>query len=233
MSINKAQTGFRSLTYRSGAVYNWCLQNLFDQRKKFAIIANIIGKNQLVLDLPCGTGYLARYLHPSNEYFGIDLNHRFLKRVKKDWRRGRISVKKVILQQSNIFNYDDYLNGDIDTIVLCDILHHVIPKHIELVETAKKHARKVIICEPIAVKPHDVYARTWFFRLWTKFGKLLPEKLFKFFDKLFLDNDGLNSYKRRSLWEHTRESLKKFYESLEFNIIYNLSDGLIGVWHGR
>ena len=75
--------GFKSLIYRSGWLYNAITRRLYDQDKKFLTIAKLIGKGpKRVLDLPCGTGYLMRFLHPLIEYEGVDLNHRFLKRIK-------------------------------------------------------------------------------------------------------------------------------------------------------
>ena len=82
-------TGFRSLVYRSGYVYNWMTKRLFDQKKKFVSISKIIenangnGSGLRVLDIPCGCGYLTRFLPKNIEYEGWDLNHRFLKSLRK------------------------------------------------------------------------------------------------------------------------------------------------------
>ncbi len=227
-----AKTGFRSLAYRSGFVYNWFTKRLYDQKKKFLTISKIIGNNsKKVLDLPCGTGYLTHFLHPSTIYTGYDINHRFLKKIKKDWRRGRIKLKKVILKQNNIFNFNEYPEEKQDVIVFCDILHHVYPRHIELVEKTKNFAKKIIICEPIAVRPqdnmngHDLLARCVI-----KIIKYFPERLIKISDFLLGDNDGINTYEERSLWKHDEESLKELYRNMGFYKIYNIMDDYIGVW---
>ena len=88
--------GFRSLIYRSGWLYNAVTRRLYDQDTKFYTIATIIGKGpKRILDLPCGTGYLMRFLHPAIEYEGVDLNHRFLKRIRtKELKKRIIKVKK-------------------------------------------------------------------------------------------------------------------------------------------
>lgn len=191
-------------------------------------ISSLIGKNQRVLDLPCGTGYLCHFLDPSTEYLGWDLNHRFLKKLKKDHERGKVRVKKISLKQDNIFNFNEY--PDVDIIVFSDILHHVFPNHIDLVENAKNHAKRIIVCEPVAVKPQDINARDRFFRIMMKFGKFLPEPMIKFLDYVFFDNDGLNDYENRSQWQHDDQSLKALYHSFGIKRIYNIIDDYIGVW---
>ena len=126
---NNPTTGFRSITYRSGYVYNWLTKRLFEQKKKFLTISKLVGQNKTVLDLPCGTGYLCRFLDPSIEYIGWDLNHRFLKKLLVDRKRGKVTLKSLTVNQNNIFAYEDYPEN-VDVIIFCDILHHVFPCYI-------------------------------------------------------------------------------------------------------
>jgi len=207
---------------------------LYDQKKKFLTISKIIGKNKTVLDLPCGTGFLCRFLDPSTEYIGYDLNHRFLKKLKLDFNRGKIKLKKLIIDLQNIFDYHLYPKK-VDSIIFCDILHHVFPKHVELVENAKKHADKIIICEPVAVKPKDMQARDKFFRAVLYLARFFPEPLVKLTDFLFFDNDGINSYENRSAWNHDELSLKSLYKDLGIteSKIYKIDDDYIGVWENN
>ena len=146
MLNNTNLNSFRSLIYRSGWLYNAMTRRLYDQDTKFYTIASIIGTGpKRILDLPCGTGYLMRFLHPDIEYEGVDLNHRFLKRIKtKELKKRNIKLKRIIIQRKNVFDFQDYKGEKKDVIVLCDILHHVYPKHIDLINIAKKIAYKVI-----------------------------------------------------------------------------------------
>lgn len=229
----KKFTGFRSIVYRSGMIYNWVTQRLFDQEKKFLTIATLIGNNsKKVLDLPCGTGFLIKYLHPTTQYTGYDLNHRFLKKIKRNWSKGKLQLKKLVLKQQNIFDYDKYPKEKQDVIVLCDILHHVYPKHIELVENAKKHAKKIIVCEPIhsvnnfeEMSGRDFLGKTTIF-----ITKFFPEIVIKFLDFFLVDNDGINNFDNRAGWQHNEESLRELYVSMGFNKTYNLMDDCIGIW---
>ena len=232
MAVKTVNTGFRSLPYRSGYVYNWMTKRLYDQHKKFMSISKIIGNgSKKVLDLPCGTGFLTQYLDPSIHYEGWDLNHRFLKRLKKEWSNGRVKLTNIVLKQKNIFDFNDYPKEKKDVIVLCDILHHIYPKHIELVENAKNCAKMVIICEPVAVRPkddmngHDLLARVFI-----KISKVFPERLIKFLDFLFADNDGINSYEKRSYWKYNDDSLRRLYHKMGFKKIYRIKDDYIGIW---
>ncbi len=223
-------TSFRSLMYRSGFVYNWMCKRFFDQKSKFLTIGKLIGKNKTILDAPCGTGYLCQYLDPSTEYYGIDLNHRFLKKLKNDQKRGKINLQKLNLSQKDIFNFEKYPNVDI--IVFCDIMHHIHPRHFELIENAKRYAKKIIVCEPISVQVRKIKARDKFFNMIIYLGHKLPSGFLKIADFFFLDNDGLNSYTNRSKWNYDSASLKELYMNFgikENKIFYSINE-CIGVW---
>lgn len=229
-------TGFRSLPYRSGLIYNCVTECLYDRKEKFSTIAKLIGNGaqKKVLDLPCGTGYLTRFLHPSTIYTGFDLNHTFLKKIKKDWIKGKIKLKKIILKQQDIFDFDKYPKDKQDAIVFCDIIHHIYDpnsnKHIELVDNAKRYAKKIIICEPVAVKPQDINADLFLGRAMMKLTKFFPEWVMKLLDFFLADNDGINSYTKRASWQQNEDSLIKLYKNLGFNQIHKLDDDYIGVW---
>ena len=137
-----------------------------------------------------------------------------------------------MLKQQNIFDFDNYPEEQQDVIVLCDILHHVYPKHIELVENAKNHAKKIIICEPVhsvnnfeELSGRDFLSKTIIF-----VTKFFPESIIKILDFFLADNDGINHFDNRAGWQHNEESLKKLYVSMGFNKIYNLMDDCIGIW---
>ena len=200
MEAKTLTTGFRSLIYRSGWLYNAVTRRLYDQDTKFLTIAKLIGSGpKKVLDLPCGTGYLMRFLDKSIEYEGVDLNHRFLKRIKKkELKKRNIKLKKIMLKQMNIFDIRNYQGEKKDIIVMCDILHHIYPKHIDLINIAKKIAQKIIVCELFAIKPQELTARDKFFKIMIFLGKYLPKPLLKIIDFLFLDNDGINAYQKRT-----------------------------------
>lgn len=227
----KQRTGFKSFVYRSGYVYNFVNQRAYEFKKKFKSIATIACHNgtKKVLDLPCGTGYLTRYLNRNVIYEGWDLNQKFLTKIKKDFRAGRVPVKKVILQQKNIFDFENYPK-DVDTIVFCDILHHVYPNHMELVENAKNHAKKIIICEPVAVHPENMQVKDFLARSMIFITKHFPKRFMKYIDFFLADNDGINKYEDRTSWPYDRLGLDEFYTSLGISKIYPIGDETIGVW---
>ena len=232
MVLKIETAGFRSLMYRSGWLYNAVTRRLYDQDKKFSTIATFIGKGpKKVLDLPCGTGYLMRFLHPAIEYEGADLNPRFLKRIrKKELKKRNIKLTKIILRHKNIFDFQDYQGKKKDVIVLCDILHHIYPKHIDLINIAKKIANKIVVCEPYVINPKEISARDKLFKIVIFFGKHLPKPLLKIIDFLLLDNDGINSFQMRSQWNLDEKSLKEFYRVMGFNNVYKILDEYIAIW---
>jgi SAM-dependent methyltransferase len=238
MTFSAAHTGFRSLPYRSGIVYNFVNDCLYDRKEKYSIIAKLVGKGpKTVLDLPCGTGYLMKFLHPLITYTGFDLNHRFLKKIKNDWNKGKIRLNKIVLKQYNIFDFEKYPKEKQDVIVFCDILHHVYDensqKHLELVENAKKHAKKIIICEPVAIRPQDINAHDILGKSVMKITKFFPERIIKILDFFLADNDGINSYSKRASWKHNENTLRNLYHKMGFNKIYTFMDDFIGVWESN
>lgn len=223
-------TGFRSIVYRSGFVYNWVTKRLFDQAKKFSSISHLIGKNKKVLDLPCGTGFLARYLHPSISYHGWDLNHRFLAKLKLDWDKGRLRPKKIKIEQKDIFDFDNYPDEKFDVIVFSDILHHIYPRHLSLIENAKRYARRIISCEPVSIQPDKVKGHDFVAKLFLFFTKKIPQKLHKILDFFLADNDGINSFNNRSKWEYDAVGIKDFYQENGFCRTYDLENECIAIW---
>ncbi|TXT63455.1 MAG: hypothetical protein BAJALOKI3v1_370035 [Promethearchaeota archaeon] len=224
--------GFKSLMYSSPLFYNFMTQKLHDYEKKYRILARMVCSDDetKILDLPCGTGNLARFLKPHISYEGWDLNQMFLEKIKKDWKKGVCKPKNIILKQKDIFEYQDY--PDVDCVLLCDILHHISPRHEELVEKVKICTNKVVICEPISIKPENMNGNGLLGRLIMVIGRYLPESLIKTIDFLFGDNDGINSYATRSKWAHTDDALKLFYRKIgiEEKQIFKLGDELIGIW---
>ena len=172
-----------------------------------------------------------RFLHPAIEYEGADLNHRFLKRIrKKELKKRNIKLTKIILRHKNIFDFQDYQGKKKDVIVLCDILHHIYPKHIDLINIAKKIANKIVVCEPYVINPKEISARDKLFKIVIFFGKHLPKPLLKIIDFLLLDNDGINSFQMRSQWNLDEKSLKEFYKVMGFNKVYKILDEYIAIW---
>lgn len=172
--------GFRSLTYRFGLIYNFLNLRLYDWKRKFITLASLVGKSEKtdaslkVLDLAYGTGYLVKYLHPSVDYEGWDLNDSFLNIIRKDWNKGKIPVKRLSVQHKNILDFKNYPDEKKDVILLSDILHHVYPHHIEAIENARHHAsttltfvmelrgtlraRDVLAAQWLHIKPRPIYA---------------------------------------------------------------------------
>ena len=117
-----------------------------------------------------------------------------------------------------------------DIVLFSGILHHIYPRHLDLVEHAKSLANRIIICEPYAIKPADIDAYDPIAKVLMYLMKHLPEPLYKWIDILLADNDGINSYEQRQRWPYDQLGLKKLYRKLSIKKIMLLKDEIIGVW---
>jgi ubiquinone/menaquinone biosynthesis C-methylase UbiE len=158
-------------------------------KKRYEYISKNIEKNSNVLDIGCGTGILGKFISKKCNYVGIDLNKKFLKFASK---RGL----KVF--NCNAFNFKKY-SRNIDTIVICDVLHHIYPRHEILLEKIGKTAKKVIICEPYSYK--EKHKENFLEK-----SKIILEKMF--------DADGINPsiLKFEKSWRYSKNELKDFFK---------------------
>jgi SAM-dependent methyltransferase len=106
--------------------------------KRYALIAEEIGDNKRVFELGCGTAMVYPFLHQGCAYEGWDLNDRFLAFAKK---RGARNVLK-----RNVFDFNGYPDNDV--ILICDVLHHLVPLHTKLVQEALQRTKRLIVSEP-------------------------------------------------------------------------------------
>lgn len=180
-----------SIMYRYPHLYDLVVRIVHGTslKKRFEVISQQIGENKKVFEPGCGTAMVYPFLHRGCEYEGWDLNEKFLATARR-----RADTVKVF--KKNIFDFDDYPDNDV--ILICDVLHHVIPQHQKLVEEALKRTRKLIISEPArSFKPPRM---------------LLPIVLL--FTNVLGDNDGINNSLQTLEWDYNEEKLKSFFQSL-------------------
>ena len=127
----------KSIFYRYPLLYDWGIRFLYLDGLR--IVKDLIGKNKSVFEPACGFGRMKRYLYPGCEYSGIDLNKDFIE-------YGQKKNRDILL--GNVLEETQYRKAD--TILLCDILHHLKKHQIrELLHIAVKYAKeKIVIIEP-------------------------------------------------------------------------------------
>jgi SAM-dependent methyltransferase len=156
------------IQYKHPQLYAFLIAFLYPP-KVMRAFADQVGKGQTVFDIAAGYGRIVPYLHPSNRYYGIDLNPYF---VSHGRRLGRdIEIK-------SIFDPASYKETDVFTIV--DVVHHLKPRELkELFDLIFQHAKKkVVIIEPSFASISSRYGP-----LGKAFGLLFS----------LIDNDGINT----------------------------------------
>jgi SAM-dependent methyltransferase len=132
-----------SLVYRSAGVYELAMRVLYGPhyRARYRAVAELIPRGASVLDLCCGPGFLyERHLRCKGvEYTGLDINPRFIARVKRCGGVGR----GVDLREDRPLPQADY-------VIMQASLYHFLPEAGLIVSRMREAARKrVVIAEPI------------------------------------------------------------------------------------
>ena len=132
-----------SLVYRSVALYEAVMLALYGRHyaARLKVIADLIPQGSTALDVCCGPGTLySRYLrHRSVSYIGIDMNPRFVARLR---RLGASAEARDVREERPL--------PPADYVLMQSSLYHFLPDPAPLVGRMLRAARKqVIISEPI------------------------------------------------------------------------------------
>jgi hypothetical protein len=140
---------------------------------------------------------LAQFLHPDATYAGIDLNKRFLK-----FSRG----KGLNVTEQSAFEIEKY--PDVDNYVICDLLHHIMPHHQDLLEKVLSLEKTVIVCEPPTPS---------------------KSKIRRFIVRGILDNDFINPPRLDQAW-YTEPELVEFFETvMQPTEIVKIGDDIVAI----
>lgn len=204
-----------SIMYNNAFIYDLMnsVVNGEHNKVKYDLISKIVGKNKKVFEIGCGTCTIAKYLDKSCTYEGWDLNEKFINYAKKKGYNAKLK---------NIFDFKDYPKSDV--ILILDVLHHVVPNHIKLLNEAKKRCKKLIIIEP-----HEVFSVIPDFK---KLNSLrgIKKKFFLILNKLFGDFDGINSNETVFKWNHDEKSLKDFLKKNNASLIKKIGPVMCAVF---
>ncbi len=197
-----------SLMYENPFFYNMFVKILHGRslRKRYKLIAREIGENKRVFEPGCGTCLVYPYLQTSCEYEGWDLNEKFL---------GFCIRNGIKVSKKDVFDFQNYPDNDV--ILICDLLHHLIPRHEGFVLEALKRTKKLIVSEPArSFKPH----------------KMLKPIILPLYRTL-LDSDGINQPHQTIEWDYDEEKLRNFFQKLGCTKTIKVGWDMIAVFDKR
>ena len=194
-----------SLMYKYPIFYNIFLKILHRSSlgRRYEVIAREIGEKKRVFEPGCGTCLIYPYLKAGCEYEGWDLNESFIHYNVKRGRR---------VYQKNIFDFNDYPPNDV--IILCDLLHHVVPRHEELINMTLGKTKMLIISEPPAS-----------FKLQRKI-----KPISYFFHKTLFDYDEINPFDNMLEWDYSGEKLALLFNNYGSTKIIKVGWNLIALF---
>lgn len=132
-----------SLVYRSAWLYELIMAVLYGRHypSRSRAVARLVPEGASVLDLCCGPGTLyARHLRARGvDYTGLDLNPRFIARVRRMGARGAVWDL-----------HEDRPLPRADVVIMQASLYHFLPDAAPVVARMRRAARQsVVIAEPI------------------------------------------------------------------------------------
>jgi len=127
------------IQYRYPKLYDLLVHRILYRKNLAGKVAEEVGRDHTVFDVAAGYGYISSFLDPSNQYYGIDLNERFV----RDGRENEID-----LEVKDIFDPLAYEERDVFLVI--DIIHHLSSEKMKnLFDLVFAHAgQKVIIVDP-------------------------------------------------------------------------------------
>ncbi|MDO8633507.1 MAG: class I SAM-dependent methyltransferase [Candidatus Wildermuthbacteria bacterium] len=160
------------IQYRYPKLYQLFVHKLFYPKQLWEKLRLETGENNTIFEVAAGYGYASTFLHPSNSYYGIDLNKHFIAYGRK---------KGTHIELKSIFDPAAYRVSDV--FLAIDIVHHLSAEKLkDVFNLIFQHSKKkVIVIDPAFVSIARKYGMLGTFLGW----------LFRFFD-----NDGFTKIER-------------------------------------
>ena len=179
--------------YRHPRLYDPIISLLYPKRLLDAFRLEV-GKDNSVFEVAAGYGRMARFIDPSNEYYGVDLNEIFVNYGRK---------KGVRLEIGDVFDPRVYKKSDV--LIVVDFIHHLSPEKLkQLFDIVFANAgKKIVIVEPSFVSfmnKYGIFGRfiSWLLRVIDDDGInrieywFTDEKYQSLFEERFGSKDGKN-----------------------------------------
>jgi len=179
----------------------------------------MVGKNELVLDLACGTGILSSFIHSESataKIFGTDLTYEYLKLAK--------NRQSYSLLTNSLAEFLPYKDESFDVIVSSYLV-----KYAELSNMVREHWRVlrkggIIIIHDFTYPDTKIMKVLWhfYFQILNGLGKITPpwKDVFSNLDKIIQQNAWVNNLVRELDIVGFTSISKKYYTYGTSAIVY-------------
>lgn len=190
-----------------------------DSSWKKEIMRLMDGKNELILDLACGTGILSSFIHngyANAQIFGTDLTYEYLKLAK--------NRQSYALLTNSLAEFLPYKDESFDVIVSSYLV-----KYAELSTMVKEHWRVlrkggIIIIHDFTYPDTKIMKTLWhfYFQILNELGKIIRpwRDVFSNLDKLIQQNSWVNNLVKELGMVGFTSISKKYYTHGTSAIVY-------------
>lgn len=177
------------------------------------------GKNELILDLACGTGILSSFIHngyANAQIFGTDLTYEYLKLAK--------NRQSYALLTNSLAEFLPYKDESFDVVVSSYLV-----KYAELSTMVKEHWRVlrkggIIIIHDFTYPDTKIMKTLWhfYFQILSELGKIIRpwREVFSNLDKLIQQNSWVNNLVKELGMVGFTSISKKYYTHGTSAIVY-------------
>lgn len=196
--------------------------NYYEKSSKFLLEITPLNKNEIILDLGCGTGVMSKEIlrkYPYIRIFANDLSKEALEYYKKNFKR-EIETGQIRVIEGNAENINSAIREKIDKIFISSALWDMEIKALfsNLKNILKENGEIYANLPSLTIGKNEgfIYEIERFFRKKAKIEKLYRRISLKELKKILNDNNFAIKKLIKYQFSLTKENISKFFEVLKY-----------------